>query len=1222
MIDSYDTLAALTADYLNVYILDLESEIVKTLKLQGYVIEGLDKDKDFPYSPFLERYISARVYEDDKEMMRKTLESPYLKDYFKGGKTRLEKTYRVDINGEIHHYSALYALISKPNEPIKLVVGFRCIDEMISLQNEKKREGLIKAYEVISDTYICMYRVNLENDTYSIIKTDPRVAKCTPSSHFSENIRMVVDNLAKKESRLTIYDFLEPKTLESRMKGRKRISVTFEGNSGASYALHFLRESSENSLALTHVIFAVEPLDEDKYQSVFDVLAGEYVNVFWINLNDGNARILKMKGYIGEGLNATDNRDFHYPDVYKRYIIRRAHPEDQAEMLAKLELRNIKETIIKSGRLFGTYRVVDNGQTHYFRYEFFPIKYNSYAVAGFRNIDDIIAEHHASEEKEKQREEEHRKELEEQLAIFNILSKNYYNVYSANLYTKETKILKLDSKFYQEDIANAKKKSLTFPFDTVIDNWAKGYVHPDDQKALLACLNSENLLKELSDKDEYSGNYRSLTDGVVHTYQYKIFKVDDKGNVLAGFQNVDKIIADHLEEERKRREKDELYKTALRKHSEVISSLASLYTTIFHADVATHEYEILSSVPLMNEVAAKKGNFDEMEKRIIDSFMAQDYREPMRIFLDLNTLSERLRSINTVVTEYRNAEGKWFQARFIAKRRNKAGEVEEVLYVAREITKEKEQELRQEQALRDALLAAKHASRAKTTFLNNMSHDIRTPMNAIIGFTALAKTHIDNVDLVKDYLTKIHTSSTHLLSLINEILDMSRIESGTVRLDANPVHLPDVLHDLRTMIQGQIGAKSQNLYIDTLDVTHEDVITDKLRLNQVLLNIVSNAMKYTGVGGDISIRVQELPCPKKGHATYEFSVKDNGIGMSKEFQETVFDAFSRERSSTVSGIQGTGLGMSITKNIVDLMNGEIKVESELGKGSTFTVTVDFRLAEGHYSFAPIPNLRSARALVVDDDISTCQSVCKMLREIEMRPDWSSSGKEAIIRAKESNELKDEYKVYIIDYLMPDMNGIETVRQIRKVISEEIPIIVLTAYDWSSFEEEAKEAGVTAFVAKPLFMSELRAVLSRPEAPLSKGEESKHYDYSGKRVLLVEDNDLNREIARSILIDAGIEVDEAKDGIEAVEAINREDEGRYDLVLMDIQMPRMDGYTATREIRTLPNNVKANIPIVAMTANAFEEDKQKAFEAGMNGHIAKPISMEAIAKALDEVFANK
>ena len=342
--------------------------------------------------------------------------------------------------------------------------------------------------------------------------------------------------------------------------------------------------------------------------------------------------------------------------------------------------------------------------------------------------------------------------------------------------------------------------------------------------------------------------------------------------------------------------------------------------------------------------------------------------------------------------------------------------------------------------------------------------------------------------------------------------------------------------------------------------------------------------------------------------------------MSEEFQKHIFESFSREQTSTVSGIQGTGLGMAITKNIVDMMGGTIQVKSEEGKGTEFVVSIDCKLSGNVVKYETIPELQGARALVVDDDTDTCMSVGKMLKRIGMRADWTVSGKEAIVRAKEAFEEGDEFKAYIIDWLMPDMNGIETVRRIRKVIGESTPIIILTAYDWSDIEIEAREAGVTAFVSKPLFMSELREVLTRPiRTNASKKEEAEEVDFTGKRILLVEDNELNQEIAAEILRGAGFLVDIADDGIIAVEKMAEAKPDDYDLILMDIQMPKMNGFIATREIRTLNDNRKANIPIIAMTANAFDEDKKKAYECGMNGFVAKPINIKVLMSTLKEIF---
>ena len=553
-------------------------------------------------------------------------------------------------------------------------------------------------------------------------------------------------------------------------------------------------------------------------------------------------------------------------------------------------------------------------------------------------------------------------------------------------------------------------------------------------------------------------------------------------------------------------------------------------------------------------------------------------------------------------------------------RKRQKAEIREKETARLELEAKNEELAESQRALSDALIAAEHANRAKTTFLNNMSHDIRTPMNAIVGFTALAASHIDNREQVQDYLGKISVSSQHLLSLINDVLDMSRIESGRVTIEETDVHLPDIIHDLRTIIQSNITSKQLELFIDTQDVRHEDIITDKLRLNQVLLNILSNAIKFTPAGGMISFRVIERPSPVSDIANFEFRIKDNGIGMSEEFQKTIFDAFTRERTSTVSGIQGTGLGMAITKNIVDMMGGVITVNSEVGKGSEFVVQLPCRISGTSAKFEPLQELNGLRALVADDDTDTCLSICSMLREIGMRPDWTNYGKEAVIRAKEALEQADEFRVYIIDWLMPDLNGIEAVRRIRKVIGDDTPIIILTAYDWADIEEEAKEAGVTAFCAKPLFMSELRSVLSKPfmesrETQAEKEETPELPDFNGKCVLLAEDNEMNQMIAEAILTEAGLTVEIAGDGSEAVEKMKEAPAGTYDIILMDIQMPKMNGYEAAKQIRALEDPQKAEIPIVAVTANAFEEDRKIALEAGMNGHLAKPYDIPEIMETL-------
>ena len=525
--------------------------------------------------------------------------------------------------------------------------------------------------------------------------------------------------------------------------------------------------------------------------------------------------------------------------------------------------------------------------------------------------------------------------------------------------------------------------------------------------------------------------------------------------------------------------------------------------------------------------------------------------------------------------------------------------------------------------LQVAVEKAETANRAKSTFLSNMSHDIRTPMNAIIGFTTLALSNIDDTDRVKDYLAKTLASSNHLLSLINDVLDMSRIESGKIHLEEVEVNLSDVLHDLKTIVSGQIYAKQLELYMDVMDVTDEDVYCDKTRLNQILLNLLSNAIKFTPAGGTVSVRVRQLAGKVHVCGQYEFRIKDNGIGMSQEFAQKIFEPFERERTSTVSRIQGTGLGMAITKNIVDMMGGTIEVQTAQGKGTEFTVCVPMRAQTEQRPVEKITELEGLKALVVDDDFNTCDSVTKMLVKVGMRAEWTLSGKEAVLRARQSIEMSDVYHAYIIDWRLPDMNGIEVTRQIRS-LHDDTPIIILTAYDWSDIEVEAKAAGVTAFCSKPMFMSDLRDTLMTAIGQKQAQEEQgvlpqKTTDFKGKHILLAEDNELNREIAVEILNAYGFEVDTAENGAVAVEKVSTAAPGQYDLVLMDVQMPIMDGYTATHRIRELENPALACIPILAMTANAFDEDRRNALESGMNGFLSKPIVIADLVQEMRKIL---
>lgn len=540
----------------------------------------------------------------------------------------------------------------------------------------------------------------------------------------------------------------------------------------------------------------------------------------------------------------------------------------------------------------------------------------------------------------------------------------------------------------------------------------------------------------------------------------------------------------HMEQESIMREQKRL---------QIINALGQAYSIILLLNIKKNMLEVIKFSDGVGHNIRKEDLSNALRKEYIENMIAPSFQKNYMAFTDISTMESRLKEHDSISCISQTIKGAWMRSMIVPQKCDEKGNLSTVLLAISDVTEEKEHELEQDRILRNALSSAEHANRAKTAFLNNMSHDIRTPMNAIIGFTSLAAEHLDDREIIRDYLEKISTSGKHLLSLINDVLDMSRIESGSVKIEKTNVYLPDVLEDLKTIILESVHAKQQKLLIKQQDVVHEDIITDKLRLTQVLLNIISNAVKFTPVGGTIHILVEEKASQKAGYAVYSFCIKDNGIGMSKEFQEHVFDSFARERTVTESGITGTGLGMAITKNIVDLMGGTIHLTSKQGEGSEFIVTLECELADK----------------AVQDKQSSC-----------------------------------------------------------------------------------------------------------PKA------EKKHLDYSGKKVLLVEDNELNREIATEILKSLGLKVDYAADGMEAVEIMSSEAGNQYDMIFMDIQMPKMDGYTATREIRTLKDTKKANVPIIAMTANAFDEDRKKAIKAGMNGHIAKPIDVNVILQNLDRIFGQK
>ena len=537
-----------------------------------------------------------------------------------------------------------------------------------------------------------------------------------------------------------------------------------------------------------------------------------------------------------------------------------------------------------------------------------------------------------------------------------------------------------------------------------------------------------------------------------------------------------------------------------------------------------------------------------------------------------------------------------------------------------DVSQEKKAEIESHKALKDAYRAAENASRAKTEFLSNMSHDIRTPMNAIVGLTAIAGANIESQDRVVECLGKITKSSRHLLGLINEVLDMARIESGRISLAEEDFSLPELVDNLLTLTKPAIDEHHHQLEVHIEHIEHEAVCGDSLRIQQVFVNLMSNAVKYTPDGGNITLTIKEKPNGFSELGCYEFSIEDNGIGMTPEFQKIMFEPFSRADDHRTTKVQGTGLGMAIARNIVNLMNGDIQVESAPNKGTKITVTVYLKLQENEKEQEK--ELLDLPVLVVDDDKTCCESTVATLQEIGIAGEWVLTGKEAVERCAARHKTGRDYFAVILDWKMPEIDGIATARKIRERVGEDVTIIILTSFDFSEIEEEARAAGVNAFMAKPLFRSRLTATL-RQFTSGKKEKNARNYledfakeNYAGKRILLVEDNELNREIATEIIGMTGVTIDIAENGKIAVEKVMEAPEKWYDLIFMDIQMPIMNGYEATAAIRALAGS-RGKVPIIAMTANAFAEDVQLAKNTGMNEHIAKPLDLNKLNDVLKQ-----
>ena len=651
----------------------------------------------------------------------------------------------------------------------------------------------------------------------------------------------------------------------------------------------------------------------------------------------------------------------------------------------------------------------------------------------------------------------------------------------------------------------------------------------------------------------------------------------------------------------------------------LIKSMVRLVDRFVVCDLEEDQYKFYN---LQGEMIYKpSGTYHDFAGQVVAKYKTLEPLEPIEVLLSSENLRKNLTDERDIYKfEYCSLDENTYKIASFIPLEWKGTKLAKVLLASMDVSQEKKAEIESHKALKEAYQTAENASRAKTDFLSNMSHDIRTPMNAIIGLTAIAGANIENQDKVIECLGKITKSSRHLLGLINEVLDMARIESGKMSLAEEDFNLSELVDNLVTLTKPGIDEHRHNFEVHIEHIEHEAVCGDSLRIQQVFVNLMSNAVKYTPDGGNIIFSIKEKPNGFSELGCYEFSIEDNGIGMTPEYQKIMFEPFSRADDHRTTKVQGTGLGMAIARNIINLMNGNITVDSTLNKGTKITVTIYLKLQESRKEQEK--ELINLPVLVVDDDKTCCESTVATLKDIGLEGEWVLTGKEAVERCYARHEMNSDYFAVILDWKMPEMDGIETARKIRERVGKEVTIIILTSFDFSEIEEDARAAGVDAFIAKPLFRSRLTAALRQFTSEKKEKnardylEEFSKVDYTGKKILIVEDNELNREIAAEILGMTGAEIDVAENGKIAVEKVMNAPENEYDLAFMDIQMPIMNGYEATAAIRSLPG-ARGKVPIIAMTANAFAEDVQLAKNTGMNEHIAKPLDMNKLNDVLKQ-----
>ena len=1086
------------------------------------------------------------------------------------------------------------------------------------LEAEKQHTSIIGA---LSNVFYGMYFIDLEEKTLQEIRfLDNAQHMLGEKQNAAAMLAQLIDERVDSSYVPLMQNFMDVDTIDDRLGQKAIIIQEFSAKQGGWTRCSLFPVERDEAGKIRTVLCALRWVTAEKEEiasqdNLIQALAIPYENIYAVNGETCEAVCYRM----GQAMNDRYGQKFaagNYERNIQTYIENDVIPEDRYLFDQIRRVDGVKTLLSREKTYYFNYRVFRGNQLHYFQCQLVrPSQERNEFVVGFKNVDKEKKQELSQQRKVEAALAEVEKinnSLREEMAVSTALSQEYSSLFQIDAKTGKMSLYRTDGIGMSPSLLG--KLMEVGDYEAILSRYIDAFVVPEDRERMRESGRLDNLLKRVPKVGLYKIGYRRKMNGTIAYYEMNTAKtVDEQGNItfVLGMRDVDEEMRRQMKQTRE-----------METQREIIEGLGSEYYSVLLVFPEQDTVTVFRAEQTDGKTIAQFfGREDHSWSLALENYARKIVSAESREDFLQKLSPEKIRQGNEAYsfTYEMLGEGgiRYTQVRvsFVQDKEGRLAVVIGTRSVDDLIKKERQQEL----ALQAAFDAAEAANRAKTEFLSNMSHDIRTPMNGIIGMTAIAAAHIDDRDRVQDSLQKITRASKHLLSLINEVLDMSKIESGKVDLVEEEFNLSELVDNLLTITNPQIEKHHHSLSVNISGVTHEAVIGDSLHIQKVFTNLMGNAVKYTPDGGKIKLTITEKPCNQAKVGCFEFVFEDNGIGMSKEFQEKIFDTFARASDERVHRIQGTGLGMPISRNIVRMMGGDIKVESEPGKGSRFTVFVYLKLQDLEQK--PCEQFIDLDVLVADDDEMSLESCCGILNDLGMRAQSVSSGEEAVERVIQQHARNQDFFACIIDWKMPEMDGIATTRAIRKAVGRDVPIIIISAYDWSDIEQEARAAGANAFISKPLFRSRLAKTFSsllgqeEQKEPISPVALLEDLNLTGRKVLLVEDNELNAEIATEVLQMTGLTVELARDGMEAVDMMAEVRDGYFDLIFMDIQMPKMNGYDATRAIRAMDRHYCKQVPIIAMTANAFAEDVQAAKTVGMNEHIAKPLDMTVLTNTL-------